>query len=317
MKNRKIGIVVFLICLFLQLMPWQVMAASTSDAVEPIIPERECTLTVSYCYGEKAFSGVEVKLYKIATVSSDFQYTLTQPFEASGLILNGIRTAGEWNVVRSTLETHILANSISPEFTAITDGEGKASFTALTTGMYFATVGEIEQNNVHYLFDSALIAVPGLGTDGRWQYQVSVNAKGEALPPIDPDEEIELKVLKLWRNDENQADRPKSIEVEIFCNGTLYKTVTLSDENHWAHSWSVNDDGSRWMVIERNIPEGYTLSVEERQSTFILTNSWTPTDPNMPPETGDTLNLLLYLLIMAGSGAMLIVLSLTGKKARS
>ena len=73
-----------------------------------------------------------------------------------------------------------------------------------------------------------LIALPGIEPDGRWQYQVSVNAKGEVLPPVDPDEEAELKVLKLWRGDEGRNDRPKSIEVEIFCNGSSYKTVILS-----------------------------------------------------------------------------------------
>ena len=99
MKNSKKGIIVFLLCFCFRLMPYQVMAASTSDAVEPIMPEKECSLTISYCCGETAFSGVEVKLYRIAEVSADFQYTLTQPFEASGLILNGIQTVGEWNVV--------------------------------------------------------------------------------------------------------------------------------------------------------------------------------------------------------------------------
>jgi hypothetical protein len=319
MINRKIGIIFILLCLCFLSMPYQVMAASTSDAVEPIIPEKECSLTVSYCYGETAFSGVEVKLYRIAEVSVDFKYTLTQPFEASGLILDGIQTAGEWNVVRSTLETHILAYNISPEFTMVTNEEGQASFGGLRTGMYLAIVSQVEGQDLHCRFDSALIALPGLGSDGRWQYQVSVYAKGEVLPPIDPDEEVELKVLKLWRGDEDRNDRPKSIEVEIFCNGTSYKTVTISEENHWTYSWSAKNDGSNWTVVERNVPQGYTMTVEERQSTFVLTNTWTPTypeDPGKPPQAGDTTNILLYVLLMIGSGSMLIILGITGKKSR-
>ena len=115
MINRKIGIIFVLLCLSFHLIPYQVMAASTSDAVEPIIPEKECSLTVSYCCGETAFSDVEVKLYRVAEVFADFQYKLTQSFAASELELNGIRTAGEWNAVRSTLEAHILAYNISPD----------------------------------------------------------------------------------------------------------------------------------------------------------------------------------------------------------
>ena len=319
MINRKVGIVVFLLCFCFHLMPYQVMAASTSDAVEPIIPGNECSLTVSCRHGETVFSDIQVKLYRIAEVSADCSYTLTQSFETSGLILDGIRTAGEWDVVRSTLEAHILTCSIAPEFTSVTNADGQASFGTLRTGMYLAIVSQAEQNDLHYRFDSALIALPGLGPDGRWQYQVSVNAKAEVLPPVDPDEEVELKVLKLWRGDEGRTDRPKSIEVEIFCDGISYKTVILSEENHWAYSWSAKDDGSSWTVVERNVPQGYTMTVEERQTTFALTNTWAPTypdNPGKPPQTGDTTNILLYVLLMIGSGSMLIILGVTGKKSR-
>ena len=317
MINRKIGILFILLCLCFHLMPCQVMAASTSDAVEPIIPENECSLTVSYCCGETAFSGIQVKLYRIAEVSADFRYTLAQSFAASGLILDGIRTSGEWDVVRSTLEAHILAYNIAPEFTSVTNENGQVSFESLKTGMYLAIVNQVEQDDLHYRFDSALIALPGLGSDGRWQYQVSVNAKGEILPPVNPDEKIEFKVLKLWKGDEGGSDRPESVEVEIFRDGISYEKVVLSEEKHWSYTWSAKDDGANWSVVERNVPQGYTMTVEERQSTFVLTNTWTPTypdDPDKPPQTGDTSNIMLYVLLMTLSGTMLIILGVIRKK---
>jgi hypothetical protein len=315
MINKKIGTLVFLICFCFCLMPYHVLAVSTSDAVEPIISENECSLTVSYCYGETALSGVPVKLYRIAEVSAEFRYALTQSFQTSGLILNDIKTTGEWNVVRSTLEAHILANNIAPEFTAVTNEAGQVRFDGLKTGMYLAIVGQIQQGELYYQFDSALVAVPGLGTDGRWQYQVSVNAKGEALPPVESDETIELKVLKLWRGDEKRNDRPQSVEVEIFCNGESYETVILSEENNWTYTWAAKDDGSNWAVVERNVPQGYTMTVEQRQTTFVVTNTW-PDDPENPPQTGDTANLLLYVLLMVGSGSLLVIVGITGKKPR-
>ena len=319
MTNRKIGMIIFLLCFCLHLMPCQAMAASTSDAIEPILPENECQLTVSYRCAETALSDVQVRLYRIAEVSADLRYTLTPAFAASGLSLDGIRTAGEWNVIRATLEAHIIAHSIASDATSVTDKDGQARFEGLKTGMYLATVDLVEQNKLHYLFESALIPLPALGQDGRWQYQTSVNAKGEVLPPVNPDEETELKILKLWRGDEGRNDRPKSIEVEIFCNGNSYKTVTLSAENQWAYSWSAPDDGSRWTVVERNIPKGYTATVEERSGTFVLTNTRIPSDPDVPvkpPQTGDTTNIMLYVLLMIGSGCMLIILGITGKRSR-
>lgn len=317
MRNRKIRIIIFLLSCCLLLMPHPAMAASTSDAVEPILPENDCSLTVSYCCNETEIQDLEVKLYRIAEVSADFQYTLTPTFASSGLVLDGIRTAGEWNVVRSTLEAYILAYNLAPEFTSLTNADGTGSFVSLKTGMYLAIAGQAEENGVHYLFDSALISLPGLGPNGRWQYQVSVNAKGVALPPVEPDEKVEFKVLKLWRGDEGRNDRPKSIEVEIFCNGSSYKTAKLSEENHWAYSWFAEDDGASWTVVERNVPQGYTMTVEKRQSTFVLTNTRTnPDDPVKPPATGDTTNIMLYILLMIGSGSMLIILGVTGKRSR-
>lgn len=319
MKNRKIGIIAFLLCFCFCLIPYQITALSTSDASEPIVPENECSLTVSYCYGETAFSGVSVKLYRVSNVSEDFKYNLTRGFAPSGLILNGIRSTGEWNVVRSTLEAHIVANNIAPDLTAETNADGQVSFESLNTGMYLAIVDQVEQDGLHCQFDSVLIALPGLEVDGTWQYQASANAKGELLPPIDSDDEKELKILKLWRGDEDRNSRPQSIDVEIFCDGSSYKTVTLSEENHWSYSWSVRDDTSNWTVIEQNVPSGYTMTVEKRDTSFVLTNTWTPENPDgpeRPPQTGDTSNIMLYILIMIVSGGVLIVLGTAGKRSR-
>ncbi len=316
MTNKKTGIVLMVLCICFYIMPFGVQAASTSDAIEPIVPGNKCALTISYCYGETAFSDVQVKLYRIAEVSADFQYTMTQPFEASGLILNGIQSAGEWNVVRSTLEAHILAYGIEPDTTSATNQDGQVCFDSLSTGMYLAVVDQVTQGELHCRFDSALIALPGLGQDGRWQYAVSVNAKAEALPPVDPDETIELKILKLWKGDEGQTDRPESIEVEIFRNGTSYEKILLSEENHWSYTWSAKDDGATWSVVERNVPYGYTMTVEERAFSFVITNTRIPTGPDNPnpPQTGDTSNIMLYVLLMTVLGTMLIILGVTRKK---
>ena len=86
MINRKIGIIFILLCLCFHLMTCQMMAASTSDAVEPIIPDNQCSLTITYRYGETAFSGVEVRLYRIADVTADFKYTLTKPLDRKSVV---------------------------------------------------------------------------------------------------------------------------------------------------------------------------------------------------------------------------------------
>lgn len=318
MAKRRMGIIAFILCICLYLIPCQVQAALTSDAKEPISTNENCSLTISYCSGGIAFSELPVNLYKIADVSADYQYTLTSSFEKSNLILNGIQTVGEWNVIRSTLETYILANDITAGFNAKTDFEGKASFDALKPGLYFAITERIIQDETTYVFDSALIALPGLGADGLWQYQVDVTSKSEIIPPSRDDEEIELKVLKLWKGDGGNSARPATIEIEIFRNGTSYQTATLSENNHWTYTWSAKDDGSDWKVVERNIPTGYTMTIEERETSFVLTNTLNRDVPDNPdsPQTGDTSNILLWVILMIVSGSMLIILGITGKRNR-
>ena len=315
---RRIGIIVCLLCFCLCIISHTAQAASTIDAKEPIATDRTCDLTISYGYDGSVFPDQMVKLYRIADVSADFQYMLTQPFMASGLTLNGVQTQGEWNVIRSTLETHIFANDIVPSITLTTDAQGQASFTGLQPGLYLASAVTVTLDAGKYFFDSALVALPGLGDDGLWQYQVAVAAKPEYLPTIQPDEQIERKVLKLWRGDNGKNVRPKNIQVEIFRDGILVETVTLSESNNWSYSWSANDDGANWKVVERNIPNGYTMTVEERETTFVLTNNWLPDNPERPdpPKTGDTSNIMLYITLMYLSGMALIILGILGKRKR-
>ena len=308
------GLMAALLCICLLLMPAGVLAVSTEDAKEPIHTDRECTLTVYYGCDGVALSGAFVELYEIAGVSGDALYTLAPAFEDTGLVLNGVRSNGEWNVIRSTLEAHILANTIPSTLAAVTDDGGIAAFDRLKPGLYLVSAVRATVGEAVCTFASTLIALPGLDGDGWWQYDVSAAAK-PAIQPPSPGDEIEYRVLKLWKGDEGESDRPTSIEVEIFRDGFYWETVFLSDENNWAYSWTAPNDGAVWTVVERYVPDGYTVTVEQRETTFVLTNtrkSDIPDGPE-PPKTGDTSNILLYSVLMFGSGALLVILGLTGR----
>ena len=334
MAKRRMGIFGFLMCVCLCLAPCCARAASTANAAEPISPERACTLTVSYVYEGTALSDLPVNLYKIADVSADYQYTLTSSFLSSGLALNGIQTNAEWNVVRSTLEAHIVANGISSDMAAVTDQNGRICFASLKPGLYLAVPGIGTSGELQCAFESALIAVPGLGADERWQYQIAVTAKGTPIPPADTTPDISYKILKLWKGDSGNSSRPPEIEVEIFRNGESYRTVILSNSNHWSYTWSAKDDGTNWMVVERNVPSGYTATLEKRAATFILTNTLTPDTPPTPntpptpdtpppstpstedklPQTGYTSTIMLSAMLMYAAGIFLVLMGIIQKK---
>ena len=314
MAARRMRVILFFLCFCSCMSSCYAQASSTVDAKEPISVQNECVLTISYRSDGVNITGLPIKLYHIADVSEDFQYTLSDAFAGSGLIFNGIQTIGEWNVIRSTLEAYILANNIEQERMAETDQSGLAYFEALKPGLYFVEAQTVVRDDFTYSFDSALIALPGLGEDGLWQYQVEVRAKSEMIPPVEPNDEIHLKVLKLWKGDNGRTNRPTTIEVEIFRNGISEKTVILSEENHWTYNWTAKDDGAIWTVVERNIPSGYTMTVEKRETAFVLTNRHKENSPSDSPQTGDTSHILLYNVLMYASGIILILVGITGKR---
>ena len=318
MAKRRMGIIAVILCFYL--MSCTALASYTTDAKTNIQTNRYCALNVSYQCDGVAFSGQSVNLYKIADVSANAKYTLAPSFAASGVILNGVRSNGEWNVILSTLESYILANSIVPLMTEITNDSGEVRFAGLMPGLYMVSSVSGTQDNLTYSFGSALTALPGLGTDGDWQYWISIAAKPEVLPPIVPDENIQFKIVKLWKGDEGRTDRPSRIEVEIFRDGIIFETVVLSESNHWSYDWTAKNDGARWKVTERNIPKGYMMTLEERGTTFVLTNSLIQDESKIPPivnsQTGDTSNILLYTVLMFLSGSILIILGTKRKRNR-
>lgn len=330
MVARRVGIMGLLLCLCLCLMPCNAQAASTAEATESIVPEMECVLNLFYTDDGTVFADVPVKLYQVATVSADAQYSLASPFLTSGLDLNGIQAVGEWDAIRSTLEAHILANAVEADFTAVTNQDGVVAFETLESGLYLAIAENVVLDGVQYSFYSAIVALPGLDAEGVWQYHVAVTSKFEFTPPTAPDEEIQLKVLKLWKDENRQAERQERIETEIFRDGKSYQIVTLSEENQWSYAWTAEADGSDWLVVERNVPAGYTVTVEERGTTFILTNTLLPKEPSAEevppkekvpqtdgPKTGDTPHILLYTVLMYVTGIGLVLLGITGKRKRT
>ena len=92
--------------------------------------------------------------------------------------------------------------------------------------------------------------------------------------------------------------------------------MTLSEKNNWTYQWTVKDDGAIWKVVERNIPAGYTLTIAERGNSFILTNKLKDNSPSDSPQTGDTSHILPYTVLMYISGALLILVGITGKRKR-
>lgn len=161
------------------------------------------------------------------------------------------------------------------------------------------------------------------------------------------DQGIDLTVEKVWKLD-NGGTAADSVTVILRQDGKEYDTVKLSGQNGWRHTWYGLSGSGVWTVEEADVPEGFTMSVEQNGYTFTITNDDVeaeseklpakPVDPASPgepenpagseqtgkpetpaggaPQTGDPANPLLWGILLAISGAGVTAALVLGKKKR-
>ena len=94
--------------------------------------------------------------------------------------------------------------------------------------------------------------------------------------PTEPPEELpalDLSVTKRWAED-GEA-HPDAVTVTLFDGETPCETVTLSEENDWTYTWHDAERRGDWLVLETNIPKGYTPTYSVSGGVWTITNSRT------------------------------------------
>ena len=298
-------------------------AADTTEATEKIdVTRTDCSLNVTYSAAASCGETLEIKLHQIADISANFQYTLRSPYPQ--VELNAISTQTEWSTVCDTISAYIAADQIDPLRTVTTGADGQALFTGLCPGLYYVEGCTFTSGRTTYTYASFLVNVPELQEDGTWSYNAvaapkhSETTEPSPKPSIDPEPEPEKKeytVVKTWKT-QSGATHPESVAIELYKNGSWEETLTLSAENNWMYNWT-DDTDSTWTAVERDVPDGYTVSISgENVITIVNTaNETTHGRGNNPysPQTGDTRPTWLYVLLLAVSGTGLIAFALLGK----
>lgn len=218
-------------------------------------------------------------------------------------------------------------------------GESKTA-TGLAAGISYE-VTELEANQDGYattaIGDTGTIAE---GVTATAAFTNTRNGSPEPGPDPDPGPDIDITVKKVWKLDDG-GTAADSVTVTLLRDGEEYATATLHAQNGWQHTWNnLNEDGS-WTVEETEVPEGFTMTVNQQGYTFTIVNDdipsepedpdepdepTTPTDPDEPdkpnppkddtPQTGDTTNLALWIGLLAISATGFTATLVLGKKKR-
>lgn len=285
--NKK-HILLFILCLLTAvLLPFNAMAADKINTNE------KCSFSVSFIAGEKKAEGVEFKIYRVADISSSNKFSVTERFRSYPVSYDNIADSNSWRNLSQTLLGYIVADRLQADATAKTAADGRAYFYELPVGLYLVTGGQYISGNKIYTPQTYMIRVPSKGIDGEWKYDLISGVKCDVENDVkfngmDVDDK-ELEILKIW-DDNSNPDRPQEIEVEIYCDDTLYDTVVLDKSNNWKYELKNLSKKAIWTVVERFVPDGYTVSVERQDNRFVFTNTNTSIDnpkPTTPPHSSD------------------------------
>jgi len=278
-KLRRAGL--WLACLLLAcvLLPVSAQARTAID-----VTRDDCTLTITY-----PCPGVEFRLYRVAEVSRTGTFTLTGDFRDLPVQLNGLDKIG-WRQAANTLDGYVDQRKLEPADRASIGSDNKLTFSNKTPGVYLVTWDQHTAADGTYIPQPFLICLPDLALDDSWDYAVEAVPKYEHIPgggPDGPDTPIKRRVRKVWR-DGGAQDRPERIVVQLLRDGEVWQEVTLSAENGWEYEWPELDAKYSWKIVEKEVPDGYTVTTDRDGNTFLVTNTWTPPDVPDVPDTPDT-----------------------------
>ena len=275
-----------------------------TNALVPLDPNAEASLTLHYQKDGETFSNLNIGIYRIAEAFPNGTFQLIEPFASYPIDIHYIKNQEQWNHIAQTLCSYIVADQVAPSLESTTDSNGTVCFSDLKTGLYFVRETVAQQNGSKYVFNQFLIYVPTPQSNGTYQYDVEANPKCTKFKPYS-----HYTITKLWQDGGNQNIRPKEVTVDIYIDGILYKTRVLNEENNWTYRWYASDeDYEKWTVVERDVPDIYKVMIQQSGSNFSIINTYQTTS-DVPP-TGDNSTPLLWILGMCFSGILLLILGI-------
>ena len=260
-KKTKYRVCTFLISLIFACTIWtgRVMARDLINL------NQRHTLTVEYPCADTSF-----QIYKVADVSETGSYTLTETFAKYPVVFENMDQT-QWRTLALTLEGYIARDDIQPLAEQSTDANGKTTFQDLDAGLYILIGRNQSDSTYRYECEPAMIQLPGLNEKEEWITEVTAKPKYTKQPVSQEETLTQKKVIKIWK-DNNSKKRPKEIHVELLKDGKVADTVMLNVDNNWKYQWDNLDSSATWQVVEKEVPQGYRVTVDREADTFTITN---------------------------------------------
>ena len=310
MKKYK-SLAAFLLCLAaaISFLPVTVLATGSIDL------NHAHSLTVTAAYAQKPISGMKFDAYLISTVDECGELTVTERYRnfADDLDIRG-KNDEAWRQMARVLAREIsLDTNLKPSRSAVTDADGVAKFADIPMGLYLIVGSGVEKDGYVYSTTPFFVMLPEQDmSSNTWNYHVVANAK-PGREPVRAD----FEVIKIWKDDCHKDRRPKSITINLICDGGVYDTITLPHNGTWSYTWKNLETNHQWTVTEKK-EQGYKdPDIQQEGNTFIVTNTCskptTPTQPGKPtlPQTGQ---LWWPVPVLIAAGLLFVVIGLVRRR---
>ena len=282
-------------------------------ATELIDTTKQASITINHSYGDENIPLPKVKcsVYKVASLSNNGYFSITDTFKKYQIDFNKISDETEWYRIADTLDSYVKTEGILPTKEGKTSEDGTVKLSNLDVGLYLVRIDNSIKDNKNLKTKPFLISLPELNDNNQWEYNVDTKSKIEEIEKLK-----EIKVEKKWLNDDGLNIRPEYINVTLYKDKEKVETVKLNEENGWKYSWNSLDSKFDWTVVEESIPKEYTVSYEKYDGITTINNTYINNDKtsnldkieaSKPRKTGDMA--LLLPIAMLGVGGILLFAS--------
>ncbi|NCB92769.1 MAG: hypothetical protein EOM40_09460 [Clostridia bacterium] len=273
-----------LLALMLTLSAVPLMSVQGANSVEV---DRLCSVDFSIA-GEfenlkSVEGGVQIKLYKVASMDSSGAYTVEPDFDGVvdvASLENTDTSADEWSTRAEAAKTKIDESGIttSADLTTATNANGEASMSNIPVGLYLVDAEQAMTPNYLYDFEPYLISLPNnyyyqTGSDD-WIYDLS-GTNALSLKPQETERFGDLVINKSLTNHHvtmgERASFVFQVDITTPKDESITKFIQLSFDGTGNKQAMISDipAGSAIRVEEVYTGAGYELTSDPEQTTEI------------------------------------------------
>ncbi len=234
--------------------------------------EQDGKIIINYTYNDNPLDDVDFRVYQVAKLTENGIYEMMGDFADIEIDFYQLEVTSYWINLKNEIEHYVDYKMIKPEYEFITDDAGNYNLDDLDLGLYYITADFTDDGLYAYYSEPLLIFVGQYDEDvERWVYEFTITPK---ISMFSLDHPATITVNKTWENINNETVIPNSIEVELYCNGIVYDTVTLSEENLWSYTWQNIDLDQVWAVCEKTTLTDFEVSYDRNYYTFEIINTY-------------------------------------------